>query len=139
MSRHLVIALFLASVATAQQPQLTIAPHQPSAGTGFVGVAVWPKPDFRIVAGVLPNSPAARAGILAGDYILAIDQHSTSEMSYEVFSGYAWAPAGTPVELTLKRAQTGATETVHLERADPASLNPKYNDWSAYLPALTHE
>ena len=139
MKRYLVIALSFAAIATAQQPDLTVVPHEPAAHTGFLGAAVWPEPDFRVIAGVLPNSPAARAGIVAGDYILAIDHRSTAEMSFEVFSCYAWAGAGTSVELTLRRAHTGTTQTLQLQRVDSATLTPKYNDWAAYIPPLTRK
>jgi C-terminal processing protease CtpA/Prc len=139
MTRFLLRAILACDISTAQQPQVTVVPHEPAASTGFVGIAVWPEPDFRVIAGVLPNSPADRAGVVAGDYILAIDDHSTTEMSFESFSGYAWAPSGTHATLTLRRAHTGQTETLDLERTDAATLNPKSNDWASYVPPLIHQ
>ena len=55
-------------------------------GTGFLGVDVQPSGSFRggglvageAVVGVVPGSPAAKAGIVAGDVITAVNGHTVS-------------------------------------------------------------
>jgi C-terminal processing protease CtpA/Prc len=124
MKRVVMIALLAARIATAEEPQSTIPPDESIGTKGYVGIDVWvgPEQDFRLIVAVSPNSPAERVGIIAGDYIIAIDQYATGPMSLEEFCRHASAPAGTYTHLTLKRAQTGATETVQLERIAPATL-----------------
>ena len=124
MKRVVMIALLAARITTAQEPQSTIAPYEGPGTRGYVGasVRVGPEEDFRLIASVFLNSPAERAGILPGDYIMAIDQYATASMSLEEFCRHASAPAGTYTQLTLKRAQTGAIETLQLQRVAPATL-----------------
>ena len=123
MKRVVMIALLAARITTAQEPQSTIAPHEFIASRGYVGlyVSVGPEQDFRMIAVVFPNSPAAKAGIIAGDYILAIDQYSTAEMSLQDFCRHVSARPGTYTQLTLKRVQTGTTETLQLQRVAPGT------------------
>jgi len=124
MKRVVMIALVAARITTAQEPQSQIAPHEFVATKGYLGVHVWiaPEQDFRLIATVLPNSPAAKAGVIAGDYIIAIDQYATVEMSLEEFCRHAQGPAGTYTQLTLKRAQTGSIETLRLQRIALSTL-----------------
>ncbi|WP_448534171.1 S41 family peptidase [Parathermosynechococcus lividus] len=55
----------------------------------------------------LANSPATRAGIEAGDRLLAIDGHSTRRMSIEEASRRIRGRVGTPIELQLFRPNRG--------------------------------
>ena len=101
---------------------------------GFVCGA--PEKDFRMITAVLPNSPAANSGIVAGDYILAINEQDTEKMSFEEFVCHAWAPVGADTQFTLKRLKTGVIETIELQQVDHAMLNPKVDDLAAYVPSL---
>lgn len=107
--------------------------------TGGFLVFRGPGQDFRLIAAVLPNGPAARAGLIAGDYVMAIDQHATAEMSWEEFCYHLRGPSGPYTQLTLKRAQTSVTETIQLQLVDPATLNPKQDDFSSYVPPLAQK
>ncbi|MDR7898134.1 S41 family peptidase [Thermosynechococcus sp. JY1334] len=55
----------------------------------------------------LENSPATKAGIRAGDRLLAIDGHSTRRMSIEEASRRIRGRVGTPIELQLFRPNRG--------------------------------
>lgn len=134
------IAILTARITGAEpQPEFKlIEPHDSIADRGYLGIFLLAgaDQDFRKIAAVLPNSPAANAGIIAGDYILAFDQYSTAVMSLDEFCQHAWAAAGTYTKVTLKRAKTGAMETLALQRVAPATLDPKIDDWAAYVPSL---
>lgn len=56
------------------------------------------------VVNPIENSPAARAGIQAGDVILAIDGSSTKTMTLEAVSAMIRGRVGTQVQLTISRA-----------------------------------
>ena len=141
MKRFLVlatIAMLAARFASAEEPQFKlIEPKDPIKDRGYLGLFLLAgaDQDFRKIEAVLPNSPAAKAGIVAGDYILAFDQYSTAVMSLEEFCQHAWAAAGTYTKVTLKRANTGAMETLALQRVAPEKLDPKMDDWAAYVPS----
>jgi carboxyl-terminal processing protease len=64
----------------------------------------------------IPNSPASKAGILAGDRLLAINGQSTEKMTVEQASNLIRGKAGTPITLSLSRANRGQFE-VNLTRA----------------------
>ncbi|XFA73845.1 S41 family peptidase [Thermosynechococcaceae cyanobacterium Okahandja] len=64
----------------------------------------------------LANSPATRAGIEAGDRLLAIDGQSTRRMSVEEASRRIRGRVGTPIELQLFRPNRG-TFRLRLMRA----------------------
>jgi hypothetical protein len=61
------------------------------------------QPDAIEVVAVRPHSAASAAGILAGDRILAVNAKSARELSSADFADLVAAPAGTPLELTIRR------------------------------------
>jgi C-terminal processing protease CtpA/Prc len=96
-----------------------------SADRGVIGVAVQGKPDFRVIASVVPDGPAARAGIRVGDQIVAIGYVPTSKIqSVEEFLRKVSGPPGSEIELQLKRPQTDSLIRVRLRRVAPATLEP---------------
>ena len=121
------------SGATETLPLQRIAPFT----MGFVCGA--PEKDFRMITAVLPNSPAANSGIVAGDYILGINQHETAEMSFEDFFCHVWAPVGADTKFTLRRLKTGVIETIELQQVDHAMLNPQVDDLACYVPSLAQK
>jgi carboxyl-terminal processing protease len=70
------------------------------------------------VAEVLPNAPAQRAGIEAGDLILAVDGESIAGRPAEVSSARIKGPPGTEVELRVKPAAGGGARQIELRRAE---------------------
>jgi|ERR1700674_2128657 len=95
------------------------------ADRGVIGVAVHGKPDFRVIASVLPNSPAARAGIRVGDQIVAIGDFPSSKLqTVQEFLSKVSGPPGSEIELQLKRPETDSLLRVRLRRVAPATLEP---------------
>lgn len=64
----------------------------------------------------IPNSPAAKAGVLAGDEIVAVDGKFTTGMTLDQVSALIRGEAGTPIQLKLSREGRGDFE-VRLTRA----------------------
>jgi C-terminal processing protease CtpA/Prc len=92
---------------------------------GVIGVSVQGAPDFRVIASVVPDSPAARAGIRVGDQIVAIGNVPTSKMrNVQEFLRKVSGPPGSEIELQLKRPQTNSLLRVRLRRVAPATLEP---------------
>lgn len=69
-----------------------------------VGMEVVAKEGAITVVSPLKNSPAERAGIVAGDVILQIDDKETSNLTTEDAVQIIRGPRGTPVSLTIFRA-----------------------------------
>lgn len=95
------------------------------ADRGVIGVAVQGKPDFRVITSVVPDSPAARAGIRVGDQIVAIGNFPTSKIqTVREFLRKVSGPAGSEIELQLKGPQRDSLLRVRLRRVAPATLEP---------------
>ncbi|MEY2578844.1 MAG: Peptidase family [Verrucomicrobiota bacterium] len=92
---------------------------------GVIGVSVRGEPDFRVIASVVPDGPAARADIRVGDQIVTISNVPTSTIqSVEEFLRKVSGPPGSEIELQLKRPQTDSLIRVRLRRVAPATLVP---------------
>jgi carboxyl-terminal processing protease len=68
------------------------------------------------VVSPIPNSPASKAGIQPGDQLLAINGQSTAKMTVEQASNLIRGKAGTPITLSLSRANRGQFD-INLTRA----------------------
>jgi carboxyl-terminal processing protease len=88
---------------------------------GVVGI-LFQESDPRIVLDLLPDGPAAKAGIRVGDTILRIDgQHiepmSSSDLtSIEEFTDMMRGLPGTDVTLTIKRSDATESKEFTLTR-----------------------
>ncbi|GAA0281397.1 S41 family peptidase [Streptomyces polychromogenes] len=93
----------------------------------WTGVGLWTgrRGDGRIeVERVQPDSPAARAGLRAGDRLLSVDGHEVSGLPVADVVARLRGEAGTPVVLGLSRDGVPLRETVRRERlrADPVTV-----------------
>lgn len=93
----------------------------------WTGVGLWTgrRRDGLIeVDRVQPDSPAARAGLRAGDRLLSVDGQSVSGLAVADVVALLRGEAGTPVVLGLSRDGTDLTETVRRERlrAEPVTV-----------------
>ncbi|RYD07112.1 hypothetical protein N752_00590 [Desulforamulus aquiferis] len=70
---------------------------------GGVGILVGIKDENLTVIKPFPNTPAAEAGIMAGDVIAAINNQTTRDMDTETAVGLMRGPIGSPVDLTIVR------------------------------------
>lgn len=82
---------------------------------GGVGAQIRSEARRIVIVSVLPDMPAARAGMQAGDIVLTIDGESTVNMSPEQAQQKLRGPVGSKVALTILRA--GKKLAVEVERA----------------------
>ncbi|MGW7435781.1 S41 family peptidase, partial [Streptomyces sp. NPDC054849] len=96
----------------------------------WTGVGVW---AGRAHDGVIkvdkvqPGSPAARAGLRAGDRLLSVDGHAVTGLAVTDVVALLRGTAGTPVVLGLSRDGAGLTETVRREqlRTEPVTVRQR--------------
>lgn len=83
----------------------------------MTGLALGSVQRYAYVISVLPNSPAAKAGIRPRDVIEYIDGHATPDIdlidAYSMLSGQS----GTTVELTFLRGRSRGSEKIKITRA----------------------
>jgi carboxyl-terminal processing protease len=77
---------------------------------GAIGIYVDFRNGYPVVTGVLPASPALRAGLQTGDVILSVDGKDTHNLNADQTSALIRGPVGTSVRLHVRRA----TEEVDL-------------------------
>src|SRR5262245_17902881 len=86
---------------------------------GGIGVQirrVGKPPRLVIVGPPEPGSPAARANLLPGDHIVAIDDHSTQKLSMGEVLHLMRGEPGTVVKLTIEQQHNTEPRTVELTR-----------------------
>ncbi len=74
----------------------------PSARTGGLGVQIREHDEGIVVVRVLPGSPAAAAGLEAGDLIVEVDGVPTTSMSDAEFVSRMTGPEGTDVDFVIR-------------------------------------
>ncbi len=70
-----------------------------SGNFGGVGMEIGMKNNQLVVVSPLKDSPAARAGVLSGDFVLSIDGTSTADMSVDEAVSHIRGPQGTKVKI----------------------------------------
>jgi carboxyl-terminal processing protease len=70
---------------------------------GMIGVYVNYRNDYPVITGVLPNSPALKAGLQTDDVILKINATDARGLKSEQTSALIRGPAGTKVTLRVRR------------------------------------
>ncbi|HZA15048.1 MAG TPA: PDZ domain-containing protein, partial [Myxococcaceae bacterium] len=83
---------------------------------GGLGIEIGSKDDVVTVVSPLDDTPAARAGIRAGDQILAIDGEETRGMDLQRVIQKLRGPAGKRVLLTIMRAGFNRAQEIPLVR-----------------------
>ncbi len=101
---------------------LPAAAQEATRPAGIVGIQLDVESDFRSVAGTAPDSPAAKAGIQAGDYVLAVDGISTKNFQLEELVAAISGKPGTQVVLTLQRGGGDKREHLILTRVPVEDL-----------------
>ena len=80
--------------------------YQESALGNYSGVGIVMTPDdtgYILVTNVIKDSPAEKAGILQGDYIIGINDESIYNVSSEEVANRERGETGTEVKLTILR------------------------------------
>ncbi|HEY4027267.1 MAG TPA: S41 family peptidase [Candidatus Dormibacteraeota bacterium] len=83
---------------------------------GMIGIYVNYQNGYPVVGGVLPNSPALRAGLQTDDVILSIGGLDTHNLTQERTSALIRGPAGTPVAMHVRRGASGPESDVTVTR-----------------------
>ena len=77
-----------------------------------IGAEIEVKDDQLQIVAPLPESPAERAGLMAGDAILAIDGLDTAGMASDEAVKHIRGPKDTDVTLTIRRGEDEARDVV---------------------------
>ena len=85
---------------------------------GGVGIQIGKRDDAITVIAPTEDSPAKRAGIMAGDILIKIDGNDTKSMSMEDAAKLIRGKEGTDVTLTIERFSEGAPLDFILTRED---------------------
>jgi carboxyl-terminal processing protease len=91
-----------------------------SAPPHFTGIGVSVGPEHRglLIAHVFDSSPAARAGLQAGEVIVAVDGRKLAGLTPEAAANLIKGPPGTDVQIAVVRPGAhSATKTVRITRA----------------------
>ncbi len=85
---------------------------------GGVGIVIRATEDFRVVVvSVIPENPAAEAGIEPGDIFMSVDGQNVENLGTDGIANLVRGEIGTEVELTMYRPEQDETYTVMVERA----------------------
>jgi carboxyl-terminal processing protease len=98
-----------------------VAQEQAALNGHYVGIGVILSSDSAagaVVASVLPNSPAARRGIAAGDVITAVAGKSTAHLSLSAISALVLGPSGTQVAITIQPPDHATARQIVLTRQE---------------------
>jgi F-type H+-transporting ATPase subunit a len=104
-----------------------------SDGSESIGTTIGAKNNVISILSILPDSPAAKAGIIAGDSILAIDGISTSGMSVADAVNDIKGQKGTPVKLMVQHAGETTTSELTIDRAGTDLLRGANTDINTSL------
>jgi carboxyl-terminal processing protease len=83
---------------------------------GMIGILVNYLNGYPVVGGVLPNSPALRAGLETDDVILSVDGKSTQGLTQDQSSALIRGPAGTTVAMVVRNGASGPQRDVSVMR-----------------------
>jgi carboxyl-terminal processing protease len=81
-----------------------------------IGIEITQQNDRLVVVAPIADTPAARAGLRAGDIILAVDGKLTQEMTLRESVSRIRGPRGSTVKLTILHEGENSPETVSIER-----------------------
>ena len=91
--------------------------EQTTGNYGGLGIQIEVRDGWITVVAPLPDTPAERAGIQSGDQIIALDARSTEGWKQDQAVKEPRGPAGSPVELRVRRVGIELPLTFKLTRA----------------------
>lgn len=105
-----------------------------------IGAVVDTTAKYLTILSTFPGSPAEKAGIQAGDEIIAVDHKDMTGVSPELVRQQVIGPAGTTVHLTIARKGTSAPLEFDVTRAKitmPSASGKMLNNGIAYVQITT--
>ncbi len=105
-----------------------------------IGAQIGIKTDVLTIIAPLPDMPAEKAGLRAGDKILAIDGESTADITIDEAVNKIRGPKGTEVVLTIYRDSFEKAKDIAITRGtiQVSSVRPYLRDDNIYVVKITN-
>ena len=105
-----------------------------------IGAEIGIKNDVLTIIAPLPDMPAEKAGLRAGDLVLAIDENSTMGISIDEAVGKIRGPKDTDVVLAIKREGEDKVREITITRGKivVSSVRTEFRDDGLYLIKITN-
>lgn len=98
-----------------------------------VGVEMMKQGDYVVVTRTLPNNPARKAGVHAGDVIFAINGEEVWDKDTEIIASKLRGPSGEKVKLTIARDKQKLDFELVREKINNVSADITYQDKTAII------
>ena len=98
-----------------------------------VGVEMMKQGDYVVVTRTLPNNPARKAGVHAGDVIFAINGEEVWDKDTEIIASKLRGPSGEKVKLTVARDKQKLDFELVREKINNVSADITYQDKTAII------
>lgn len=98
-----------------------------------VGIEMMKQGDYVVVTRTLPNNPARKAGVHAGDIIFAINGEEVWDKDTEIIASKLRGPSGEKVKLTAARDKQKLDFELVREKINNVSADITYQDKTAII------
>ena len=98
-----------------------------------VGIEMMKQGDYVVVTRTLPNNPARKAGVHAGDVIYAINGEEVWDKDTEIIASKLRGPSGEKVKLTVAREKQKLDFELTREKINNVSADIIYQDKTAII------
>lgn len=98
-----------------------------------VGIEMMKQGDYVVVTRTLPNNPARKAGVHAGDIIFAINGEEVWNKDTEIIASKLRGPSGEKVKLTVARDKQKLDFELVREKINNVSADITYQDKTAII------
>jgi carboxyl-terminal processing protease len=130
---------------SAYRPYVEAEIHEEEMSGKTIGIGITIVRDYTTetiqISEVQPNSPAEMAGIMTGDYMIAVDGVSIQEIGLKNVGYRIKGEVGTSVNLTLLRGEEEITVTVTREEIEEINAYYRYDEESGmgYIRIVSFE
>ena len=98
-----------------------------------VGIEMMKQGDYVVVTRTLPNNPARKAGVHAGDVIFAINGEEVWDKDTEIIASKLRGPSGEKIKLTVARDKQKLDFELVREKINNVSADITYQDKTAII------